>query len=218
MFDLKAIVFNILRRLGISARSLDSRQEADDIFAAKLSVATRSGKQLAEIGILKSCLLRRFEIEQPVAYASIDWDALMQLATKNDVKYAPLPKTQPVKRDLAILVDKAVSFAQIEETVRKSERKLLGEVWLFDVYEGKNLPEGKKSYAISMTLQDPEKDTKRQTDRSRDEEGYGKPATRTRSRTPLTEQSKKTTHTTFFRQWEEHLNTVKPANSSVGAT
>ena len=147
VFDLKAIVFNILRRLGISARSLDSRQEADDIFAAKLSVATRSGKQLAEIGILKSCLLRRFEIEQPVAYASIDWD----------VKYAPLPKTQPVKRDLAILVDKAVSFAQIEETVRKSERKLLGEVWLFDVYEGKNLPEGKKSYAISMTLQDPEK-------------------------------------------------------------
>ena len=139
------------------SRSLDSRQEADDIFAAKLSVATRSGKQLAEIGILKSCLLRRFEIEQPVAYASIDWDALMQLATKNDVKYAPLPKTQPVKRDLAILVDKAVSFAQIEETVRKSERKLLGEVWLFDVYEGKNLPEGKKSYAISMTLQDPEK-------------------------------------------------------------
>lgn len=157
VFDLKAIVFNIFRRLGISARSLDSRQEADDIFAAKLSVATRSGKQLAEIGILKSCLLRRFEIEQPVAYASIDWDALMQLATKNDVKYAPLPKTQPVKRDLAILVDKAVSFAQIEETVRKSERKLLGEVWLFDVYEGKNLPEGKKSYAISMTLQDPEK-------------------------------------------------------------
>ncbi len=81
----------------------------------------------------------------------------MQLAAKNDVKYAPLPKTQPVKRDLALLVDKAVSFAQIEETVRKSERKLLGEVWLFDVYEGKNLPEGKKSYAISMTLQDPEK-------------------------------------------------------------
>lgn len=157
VFDLKAIVYNIFRRLGISDRSLEARQEADETFAAKLTVSTRSGKAIAEIGTLRNALLLKFEISQPVAYASIDWDALMQLAAKTDVKYAPLPKTQPVKRDLALLVDKDVSLAQIEAAVRKSEKKLLCDVWLFDVYEGKNLPEGKKSYAISMTLQDPEK-------------------------------------------------------------
>lgn len=76
---------------------------------------------------------------------------------KHQVTYAPLPKTQPVKRDLALLIDSDVSFSQIEETVRKAERKLLKSVTLFDVYEGKNLPAGKKSYAISITLQDDEK-------------------------------------------------------------
>ena len=73
------------------------------------------------------------------------------------MQFTPLPKTQPVKRDLALLVDKSVTMARIEAVVRESERKLLREVTLFDVYEGKNLPEGKKSYAISMMLQDDEK-------------------------------------------------------------
>ena len=120
-------------------------------------MASRSGRHLAEIGLLSGTVLHRFDISQPVAYASIDWDALMQLAAKTKVEYTPLPKTQPVKRDLALLLDKEIPFSRVEETIRKSERKLLGEVWLFDVYEGDKLPEGKKSYAVSMTIQDPEK-------------------------------------------------------------
>ena len=157
VYDLKAIVGNIFRRLGIAERSLTSAQGSDEIFAVKLDISTRSGKRIAEVGILATDLLRRFDIGQPVVYATINWDALMQLAAKTNVEYAPLPKTMPVKRDLALLVDKDVTFARIEDVIRRSERKLLGEVWLFDVYEGKNLPEGKKSYAVSMTLQDPEK-------------------------------------------------------------
>ncbi len=81
----------------------------------------------------------------------------MSLAAGSDVKYAPLPKTQPVKRDLSLLIDTSVSLADIEKIVRDSERKLLRGVELFDVYEGSNLPAGKKSYAITMTLQDDEK-------------------------------------------------------------
>ncbi len=157
VFELKAIVFNIFRRVGISERALECRQESDEVFSAKLNVSTRSGKLLAEIGLIAGSILARFDIEQPVAYASIDWDALVQLASKTKVEYSVLPKTQPVKRDLALLLDKSVTFAQVEEVIRKSEKKLLREVWLFDVYEGKNLPEGKKSYAVSLTLQDSEK-------------------------------------------------------------
>lgn len=157
VFDLKAIVYNIFRRLGISDKALTATQAADEIFAAKLQISTRSGKLIAELGILANHLLRRFDISQPVVYATIDWNALMQLAAKTNVEFAPLPKTMPVKRDLALLVDKDVTFARIEDVIRRSERKLLGDVWLFDVYEGKNLPEGKKSYAVSMTIQDPEK-------------------------------------------------------------
>lgn len=157
VFDLKAIVFNIFRRLGADARSLDIRQDRNEIFSARLNISTRNGKQLAEIGLLATDVLARFDIDQPVAYATIDWDALMQLAAKNTTEYSPLPKTHPVKRDLALLIDRETTFRQVEDVIRKTERKLLGEVWLFDVYEGKNLPEGKKSYAVSLTLQDPEK-------------------------------------------------------------
>lgn len=157
VFDLKAIVFNIFRRLGADARSLDIRQDRNEIFSARLNISTRNGKQLAEIGLLATDVLARFDIDQPVAYATIDWDALMQLAAKTTTEYAPLPKTHPVKRDLALLIDRETTFRQVEDIIRKTERKLLREVWLFDVYEGKNLPEGKKSYAVSLTLQDPEK-------------------------------------------------------------
>lgn len=157
VFDLKAIVYNIFRRLGISDKALTATQESDEIFGAKLAIATRTGKPVGEVGVLSKDTLRRFDIDQPVAYATLDWNALMQLAAKTKVEYSPLAKTQPVKRDLALLVDKGVSFDRIEQTIRKSDRKLLGEIWLFDVYEGDKLPEGKKSYAVSMMLQDAEK-------------------------------------------------------------
>ncbi|MDE7413411.1 MAG: phenylalanine--tRNA ligase subunit beta [Muribaculaceae bacterium] len=157
IYDLKGIVLNIFSRVGIEEGMLRFTQGSDEIFAAKLDVDFRSGKHLATLGILRSAVLKRFDIEQSVVYAQIDWTALYRQAKKTDVKYTELPKTQAVDRDLALLVDKDVKFADIEEVIRKAERKLLQEVRLFDVYEGKNLPAGKKSYAVSMKLQDKEK-------------------------------------------------------------
>jgi len=157
VFDLKGILLNIFQRAGIQASSLKMEQGSDEIFAVKLDISFKSGKHLAEMGILRSELLKKFDIGQSVVYASIDWTALYRQARKTDVKYAELPKSQAVERDLALLIDKNVKFAEIEEVIRKAEKKLLRSVSLFDVYEGKNLPEGKKSYAVKMLLQDAEK-------------------------------------------------------------
>lgn len=157
VFDLKAAVLDIFRRLGMDIPSLVYAQDSDDVFSARLTVSLPTGKQIAEMGILRRKLLKKFEIEQDTAYAEIDWNALFKATQKKETVFSELPKTQPVKRDFALLLDKGVSFDQVEKTIRKAERKLLGEVRLFDVYEGKNLPEGKKSYAVSITLQDPEK-------------------------------------------------------------
>ncbi|MBD5356963.1 MAG: phenylalanine--tRNA ligase subunit beta [Bacteroides sp.] len=156
-FDMKGIVFNLFRVLGLPEGTLVCSQDSDEFMSARLNIKTRTGKRIGELGILRNELLKRFGIEQGVIYASLDWDAIFKLVAKHQVTYAPLPKTQPVRRDLALLIDSTVSFQQIEETVRKAERKLLKSVTLFDVYEGKNLPAGKKSYGIAITLQDDEK-------------------------------------------------------------
>ena len=109
------------------------------------------------MGIVAKAQLAKADIKQPVMYAQLDWEALCLLSLKKKIEFTPLPKTLLVKRDLALLVDKGVTMAQIQATVQESERKLLRDVQLFDVYEGDKLPEGKKSYAISITLQDDEK-------------------------------------------------------------
>ncbi|MDE7152835.1 MAG: phenylalanine--tRNA ligase subunit beta [Muribaculaceae bacterium] len=158
VYDLKAIVENIFARLGISAREYASRQtDGGELFGAALEYTTRSGKPLATLGIVSKAILKQFDIKQPVCYADLAWDAIVKLVAKRSVTYTPLPKAQPVSRDLALLIDKSVSMAQVESVVRESERKLLKEIRLFDVYEGEHLPEGKKSYAIALTLQDDEK-------------------------------------------------------------
>lgn len=157
VFDLKGIVFNIFRVLGLPDAAIVCSQDSDEFFSAKLNIASRSGKRIGELGIVRSTILKKFDIEKGVVYASIDWNSLFKLVAKHQVTYTPLPKTQPVRRDLALLIDADVKFSQIEETVRKSERKLLRDITLFDVYEGKNLSAGKKSYAIAITLQDEEK-------------------------------------------------------------
>ena len=148
---------NIFKILGLADGALVYTQDTDEFFAARLNMATRQGKRIGELGILRHELLKRFGIERDVVYASLDWNAIFKLVAGHKVTYAPLPKTQPVRRDLALLIDKDVTFASIVETVRKADRKLLKEVSLFDVYEGKNLPAGKKSYGIAITLQDDEK-------------------------------------------------------------
>lgn len=157
-FDLRAVVDQIFDRCGLTRRELTFRQApADDIYSASLAIATRSGKQLGSIGIVSHQILKTFDIKKDVFFAELDWHAIVKLSLAKKVTFTPLPRTMPVKRDLALLVDNNVTMEQIETTVRESERHLLRSIELFDVYEGKNLPEGKKSYAIAITLQDDEK-------------------------------------------------------------
>lgn len=156
-FDMKAIVANIFARLGINGKEIELKPVKSPFYSNAVEIATRSGKQLGTLGIVAKAMLKRCDVKQEVIYADLDWTALVKLAVKKKVTYAPLPKTHPVKRDLALLLDEAVTMAQVEKIVRDSEKKLLRGVELFDVYQGKNLEPGKKSYAISITLQDDEK-------------------------------------------------------------
>ena len=151
-------MFNVLARLGISKREYTlSCGKGNDLYSACLVIATRNGKELGTFGIVSKAQTHKCDVKAPVFYAELDWDALTALALKRTVTYHDLPRTLPVRRDLALLVDEAVSMADIEAVVRETERKNLRGVTLFDVYEGKNLPEDKKSYAIAITLQDDEK-------------------------------------------------------------
>lgn len=156
-FDLKGIVENLFKVLGVPMNSLMQSQDSSVLLDARLNYTTRQGKRIGELGIVSAKILKKFGIDQPVIFATLNWTEIMKLVVNHKVTFSPLPRTQAVKRDLALLIDKSVSFAQIEETVRKAERKLLKGVSLFDVYEGKNLPVGKKSYGIAITLQDDEK-------------------------------------------------------------
>lgn len=156
-YDLKAYVLNIISRLGISAREIVLKSGNSRLYAASLDIETRNGKNLGSMGILSKSELKRFDIRQEVFFCEMDWHSLVKLALKHTVSFTPLPKTMPIVRDLALLIDNGIKFAQVEAVVRETEKKYLRSVSLFDVYEGKNLPEGKKSYAISITLQDEEK-------------------------------------------------------------
>ena len=156
-FDMKGIVENLFKVLGLPMNSLSQTQDSSELLDVRLNYATRQGKKIGELGLVSEKILRKFGIGQPVVFATLNWTEIMKLVARHKVTFSPLPKTQPVKRDLALLIDKSVSFAHIEDIVRKTERKLLKNVSLFDVYEGKNLPEGKKSYGIAITLQDDEK-------------------------------------------------------------
>ncbi|MCM1369529.1 MAG: phenylalanine--tRNA ligase subunit beta [Candidatus Amulumruptor caecigallinarius] len=157
IYDLIAVVDNIFARLGVSPAALQKTQGSSEMMSAKLDIATRQGKLIATVGIVKKSLLKKFDIAQSVVYAEFNWNELYRIASKGVVTYSDLPRTQPVERDLALLVDKSVKFAELESAIRGCERKLLRDVRLFDVYEGKNLPEGKKSYAVKITLQDNER-------------------------------------------------------------
>jgi len=156
VFELKAAVINILRRLGLDVQ-LRQKQYRSDIFAVALDITTVKGKVLATLGIVSNKILSKFDIDQEVYYADLNWKSLMKDAAKVKVEQQEISKFPPVKRDLALLVDQSVQFADIERLAYDTDKKLLKSVSLFDVYEGKNLPAGKKSYAISLVLQDTEK-------------------------------------------------------------
>ncbi len=151
LFYLKAIVQNILKRLGIYNSSLGPIE--GDLFTEGISFVSQQ-KVLVCIGIVKQSILRHFGIKQEVFYADIHWEAIMQLAKQNQITYKQIAKYPEVKRDLALLLDVKTSFGDIYDLAIRSENKLLKDVNLFDVYTGENLPKGKKSYAITFTLQD----------------------------------------------------------------
>ncbi len=156
-FDMKAIVANIFARLGINSREIEMKPAKSPLLSNAVEIVTRQGKALGTAGIVAKPMLKRCDVKQEVIYADLGWNDIVKLALKKKVTYAPLPKTHPVKRDLALLLDEGVAMSQVEKVVRDSEKKLLRDVTLFDVYQGKNLEPGKKSYAISITLQDDEK-------------------------------------------------------------
>ena len=156
-YELSAYVENILRRIGVKPGMIVRKKTENDIFSSGLTIENRGGKQLIEMGIITKKLLKQFGLDAPVYYAELNWSALMKVIKKNEVLYTEVPKFPAVSRDLALLVDNSVEFAQIEQIARQTEKKLLKKVELFDVYEGDKLPAGKKSYAVNFILQDEEK-------------------------------------------------------------
>ena len=156
-YELSAHVQNILSRIGMKPGQLVTKKSENPWFSAGITIENRGGKKLIEMGILSKKLLKQFDLSQPVYFAELNWTQLMKATKKNEVTFTDIPKQPAVSRDLALLVDQTVEFAQIEQIARQSEKKLLKRVELFDVYEGKNLPEGKKSYAVNFILQDDEK-------------------------------------------------------------
>lgn len=154
VFELKGNVENIFARLGIDMKKLQFTQVSDDLFDAALIYTTREGKTLAKFGLVSKKILKSFDIETEVSYAEMNWVLLVKESAKHKVMFSEISKFPPVKRDLALLVDSSVQFAEIGKVAYDTERKLLKDVYLFDVYEGKNLEAGKKSYAVSFILQD----------------------------------------------------------------
>ena len=155
-FELKAHVEHILRRLAINVGLLRYQEVECDIFAGKCLEITAEGGRLlvGRLGLVSNKLLTATDIEQPVYYAELEWNTIQRLAERAKIVISELPKFPVVKRDLSLLIDQQTKFVEIEAIAYKSEKKLLKKCELFDVYEGKNLPAGKKSYAVSFFLQD----------------------------------------------------------------
>jgi phenylalanyl-tRNA synthetase beta chain len=150
-FLLKAAVENVLERLGI--KSSGSAFLSNDIFSEGLELFY--GKTpMVSLGLVKNDLLNNFDIKQEVLYANLNWQLLVDAASKNKIYFKDIPKYPEVTRDFALLLDQSISFAAVEDLGYKTEKKLLKDISLFDVYTGNKLPKGKKSYAVSFTIQD----------------------------------------------------------------
>ena len=154
VYELKAYVLNIFSRLGVNLGAMVFGNLSDDIYSVAISIHTRGGKLVATFGVLSKKVQKAFDIDNEVYYADINWKELMKAIKGKKVTYTEISKFPAVKRDLALLIDKKVQFAEIEKIAYETDKKLLKSVELFDVYEGKNLEAGKKSYAVSFVLQD----------------------------------------------------------------
>ena len=156
VYQLKGYVEKVLLRLGLNTGNYQYEQYSNELYAAALLIKTRN-RTLGTIGIVAKKILKQTDISTDVFFAELNWDALMKEVQKHSVTFEEISKYPSVSRDLALLLDKSISFAQIEQIAKKCEKKLLKSINLFDVYEGKNLPEGKKSYAVNFILEDKEK-------------------------------------------------------------
>lgn len=158
-YELKAVLMNVLTRLGLNQSELLIEKSGDSaVYEAAEIITLRGGDAIAKWGLVSRELLKKHDISTPVYFAEIEWNPIMDRVLNREVKFTPIPKFFAVKRDFALLVDKHVTFAAIEQVARKAGGKLLKSIVLFDVYEDSNhLPEGKKSYAVNFELQDPEK-------------------------------------------------------------
>ncbi|MDY2915444.1 MAG: phenylalanine--tRNA ligase subunit beta [Alloprevotella sp.] len=165
VYELKAYVMNILQRIGLPLGGLVIGNGSSDLFGKSLQIADRNGKVFVELGLVRRALTARLGIEMPVYFADLNWTALMKKVRNASVSFHEISKFPAVSRDLALLVDKSVEFAAIERVAYACEKKLLRSVVLFDVYEGKNLEAGKKSYAVNFILQD---ETKTMSDKQTD--------------------------------------------------
>lgn len=152
-FTLRAVAEKLLRRFGIDIYALQTEPLQSDLFGEGLSMSL-GGKVLLQIGTVAAKIRRMVDVKQDVYYLEMNFDALVKSTKKLRVAASELSKFPEVKRDLALLVDKSVTFAALREVALATERKLLRSVALFDVYEGDKLPEGKKSYALSFVLED----------------------------------------------------------------
>ena len=165
VYELKAYVGHILTRLGAPVGKLKQQAGANDIFAKSLALVDNNGIVVLEFGLVKKALTAAFDISAEVYFADINWTLLMKKTKKHSVNFTEISKFPAVSRDLALLVDKSVEFARIEQIAFAADRKFLKKVTLFDVYEGKNLEAGKKSYAVNFLLQD---ETKTMNDKQTD--------------------------------------------------
>ena len=165
VYELKAYVGHILTRLGAPVGKLKQQAGANDIFAKSLALADNNGTVVLEFGLVKKALTAAFDISAEVYFADFNWTLLMKKTKKHSVNFTEISKFPAVSRDLALLVDKSVEFARIEQIAFAADKKFLKKVTLFDVYEGKNLEAGKKSYAVNFLLQD---DTKTMNDKQTD--------------------------------------------------
>ncbi len=152
-YTLRAVAEKLLRRFGIDIYALKSEPLASDLFSEALSLQ-QNGKELLQIGVVSPKIRKGFDLKQPVYLLELNFDLLVKATKKQRIQAEELSKFPEVKRDLALLVDKQTTFAQLREVALQAEKKLLKRVSLFDVYEGDKLPDGKKSYALSFVLED----------------------------------------------------------------
>lgn len=155
-YTLHAYVRTVLRRLGIDLDACTLEGFQNELFSDGLILRAKNGKELGRMAIVDAKLAHQFDIDAPVYFADLDWKQLLRQNGQYKPVISDLPKFPEVKRDFALLVDKQVAFADLARAAFETERKLLRHVYLFDVYEGKNLAPGKKSYALSFILQDPD--------------------------------------------------------------